>query len=358
MKMVRWLSWVLGLTSASCALLAGCNQVLGIGDPQLDTTVTGGAGGTGGVGGVTTTGGGGSGGELPPLCHPDAPICNQVESDCLALEDNSEKDVYGLRIQSLDIWKPDAFATDPEYTAVMQSLTMNLPECYLQGGGTINWILELDTTTDTAKFGASKPIEDLSDGYTFVDEIVEFEPGIQFNVAPAFLSATVDDQGTIAASVAESIVMPIYLDQAATMFILLPIRKARIYDATISADRNCIGTHNAEGLILQDGCLPDFTNGPKAFLHDAKFDGYILLEEADDVIVEIFGLNRSLCVILAQDSAEYSDMGDPEHCNLLDGKIKFPGDWCSTTNSGATPSCHDAVYLGSALAASGVKINP
>ncbi len=340
------------MTAASCGLVLGCSRVLGIVAPRLATSDTGGAGG------MTSTGGGGTGGEEPPPpCHPDAPICNQVDSECLALEDNSDKDVFGLRVQSLDIWKPDAFATDPEYTAIMQSLTLDLPECYLQGGGTINWILQLDTTTGTGMLGASNPGADPFDGYTFVDEIVEFEPGVQFNVAPAFLSAAIDGEGNIDTSVIESIVIPIYLDQGASIFILMPVHKARIYDAKISADRNCIGRHNGDGLNPADGCLPDFVNGPKAFIHAAKLDGYILLEEADDVIVEIFGLNRSLCVILSQDPGEYSDGGDPQHCLLLAGEIKFPGDWCSATNSGATPACHDAVYFGTAFAASGVKIN-
>ena len=340
------------------SLALGCNDILGIGDPQLAPDDPGGSGGQGGVtGSGGEVSGGSGGGDLPGPCHPDG--CTTVESDCLALEDNTGKSLYGLRVQQASIWKPDAFASGLEYAAISQAMTMSAPACYLAGGGTISWIIEFDEQLGQGRVGSAKPVTDPAGPYAFVDELIEVAPGVFWNVAPGIISASVDADGTITSTVIESLLMPLYLDQAATDFILMPVRKARLYDAKISADRNCIGSHNDFGLSPDNGCLPDLALGIKSFVDGSKLDGYIVLEEADDIIVTTFGLNRSLCVILAQDTGEFSDGGSPQRCARQQpaNNIKFPGDWCSTTNTGATPSCHDAVYFGLAFAASGVIVD-
>ena len=106
-----------------------------------------------------------------------------------------------------------------------------------------------------------------------------------------------------------------------------------------------------------NGCLPDLFADRKPWLEGGKLEGYVLLEEANDIIVTAYGLNRSLCLVLAQDVGEFGDGGSPARCAYKDGAIKFPGDWCSTTNSPANPNCHDGAYFGFAFAASAAIIN-
>src|SRR5262249_39180808 len=151
--------------------------------------------------------------------------------------------------------------------------------------------------------------------------------------------------------------LPLYLDQAGDQFVLVPLREGHLYDAKMSADQNCVGSFNEYGLDPDSGCLPNLGRDLHSFVNGGKIEGYILLEEADDLIITAFGLNRSLCVLLAQEP-QFSDGGSPQRCDRVNGVIQFPGDWCAATNSGADPQCHDAVYFGASFAASAAKINP
>jgi hypothetical protein len=169
---------VLWLSSVVLAAVS-CTQILGIGDPAL-VPPAGGGGGSGGEP-VTTTGGtGGAGGDMGPgPCYPSDPVCNTFPGNCVALADNTDADVLGFRLQQVAFWKPDAFTPgSPEYAVLTQSLTLNLDECYLQGGGTINLIVEIDTTQSTARVGAARYAADPFDGYSFVDEVVEVDTGV------------------------------------------------------------------------------------------------------------------------------------------------------------------------------------
>jgi hypothetical protein len=349
-------------TSLGILMLVGCNQILGIGDPQLDPATggagPGGSGASSGTAGAGAAGGSSAGGEAP--CAPTASVCTAVDSDCIAVHDNVGLDNFGLRIAQMTIFKPDAFASGLEYGAITQALTMNLPDCHLAGGGTINLLVELDATTQTARIGGAKPVADPLDGYTFVNEVVEVAPQVFLNVTPAQISGVIDEStGQVETDLIDSLIVPLYLNQAATDFIMVPIRQARVYDARISDDRNCVGSFNATELDPDKACLPELNKGIKSFLEEAKLDGFVSLEEADDIIVTIFGLNRSLCVILAQDVGEFGSGSNPTVCARKgDGTIKFPGDWCSATNSPADPSCNDAARFFISFAASGVKINP
>jgi hypothetical protein len=338
----------------SLIAIGGCEQIIGIGDPQLGTGTEGGGGSA--DGGTPSTGGEGGEGEPPP-CHPTDPVCNQVASDCLALVDNSERDVGALRLQQLTIFKPDALSSGLEYQAIAQSVMINLEECNLFGGGTINLLVEMNRSAGTARIGGAYPVEDPNDGYTFVDDLFPVEGGM-IEVAPQTFDAEVDQSGTITAGTVPFVTLPLFLSPDASDYILMPVREARLIQTQISQDYNCIGTHNAEGLSPDNGCLPDIPGNVKPFVDGGRVEGYILLEEADDVIVTTFGLNRSLCVIFAQDVAEFGDGGSPTRCAYKDNEIKFPGDWCSQTNSGATAECHDAVKFLFSFAASAVKVDP
>ena len=58
-----------------------------------------------------------------------------------------------LRVQQITIFKPDALSSGLEYQAITQAMTMNLEECNLFGGGTINLLVEMDAANETARIG-------------------------------------------------------------------------------------------------------------------------------------------------------------------------------------------------------------
>lgn len=356
------------LLAALGASAAACNLVLGIGDPVLDTG-TGGAGGSTGstttsasttsttTTTTTTTGTGGSGGALPP-CALTKPVCTAVKSDCVALVDNSTLDDFALRIAQISFFKPDAFTGVLEKSAFLTSVTMNLKDCNLKGSGTFSWLVELDLPKGQFTLGAAKPPADPHDGYSFVDETV-MQNGMPYQITPTKGTISVAADGTINPEVIDSIILPAYLDAAATQLLLVPLHKARLYDTKLSSDHNCVGSYNAFGLKPENGCLPNIPQNIYSFIDGGRFDGYILLEEADQIIIEPFGLNRSLCVLLSNNASVFGDGGSPAKCKRDgNGKIKFGGDWCAATNGGADASCYDAVQFDVGFAASAVKLNP
>jgi hypothetical protein len=361
---------VTGLLVAAAALTAAsCSLVLGIGDPSLDPT--GGSGGAGGGATVTSsvtssvasttsaTSATSTGtGEITYPCSPTNPICNQVKSDCLAVYDNNGKSSFALRLGQLDFYKPVAFTGNIEKAAFLSSVTMNLPKCNLKGSGTFSWIVQLDPAANTFQIGAAKPPADPHNGYSFVDETIT-QGGKMFHIAPVAGKATVAADGTIQADTLESILLPVYINAAATDVLLIPIHKVHILDTDtkISSDHNCIGRYNAAGLKESDGCLPNVDENINAFINGGKIDGYISLEEADSIIISSFGLNRSLCVLLSNSAGVFGDGGSPAKCKRDGvGKIKFNGDLCIATGMGADATCYDAVSFYAGFAASAVEL--
>jgi hypothetical protein len=279
-----------------------------------------------------------------------------VKSDCLAVADNTGKTSFAVRVGQLDFYKPDAFTGTLEKAAFLASITMNLPKCNLKGSGTFSWIVAVDTTAHTYQIGASKPAADPHDGYSFVNETLDVG-GQMFPIAPVGGGLTLDADGTIHPDPLEYILLPVYLNAQATDVILVPIHKVRVLEAKVSPDFNCIGSYNAAGLKASGGCLPDVNQNISAFINGGKIDGFISLEEADKIIIKSFGLDRSLCVLLSNSAGVYGDGGSPAKCKR-DGtnKIKFNGDWCAATNTGADAVCYDAVSFYGGFAASAVTL--
>lgn len=362
------------LVAAAALTAASCSLVLGIGDPSLDPT--GGTGGKGGSGGATATtgsatstdavtnavssssgaGGAGGGGVTYP-CTPTNPVCNQVKSDCLAVYDNNGKTSFALRLGQLEFFKPTAFSGTVEKAAFTTSVTMNLPKCNLKGSGTFSWIVQLDTAASTFQIGTSKPVSDPHNGYSFVNETIT-QNGKMYKIAPVGGAAKVSADGTIVADTIESIILPAYLNSQATDVLLIPLHKVYIRDdaTKVSSDQNCIGRYNAANLKPSQGCLPSIDDNIDAFVPGGRFQGYISLEEADQIIISSFTLNRSLCVLLSGSAGLYGDGGNPARCKRVGTEIKFNGDWCSTSNEGATGTCYDAVSFDAGFAASGVEL--
>ncbi|XXX81920.1 hypothetical protein WMF30_24485 [Sorangium sp. So ce134] len=322
------------LTAAGAA--AGCG-----GDDDTGGTSSNPPGGTGGGGG----------------CSLDHPVCTAVASDCVAVHDNRDATTFGLRMAQLTITKPDVLAVGYVADLVAQGLTMNLPQCNLNGTGTFSWLLEFDTATGKLRTGGAMIADSPLDGYCFANMTAG-----EFEIAPTEIDAPLNDDGSWSAEV-ENLNVPIFMETGMEMGtgtdpepIVLPMHQVRLTDATLSADNNCIGRYNIEALDWMNACLPGQDGEAPAFINGGKLAGFITLEEVDKVIVPTVG--QSLCVVLSGDIAEYGTGGDPNLCKRDEsGQIVLKGDWCSATNSPATDDCADAYALGGEFAASAVKIN-
>jgi hypothetical protein len=304
--------------------------------------------------GVTTTGTttSGSGGAPPGPCAP-TPACTTVPSSCIALVDNAGQTTFGLRMNQITITTPPALSTGIVASTFGSAALPDLPACNLPGQGTLDWLLQFDTVNGTLTTGGAKPVADETQGYCFDNDMIP--QGMQtFSLQPVVLSAPIQG-GTFNATQGLDLVVPIFLDQAATMVVLLPLRQVRLFMGTLSADENCIGSYNAAALDPANGCLPDMST--PAFLNGASLDGFITLTDADSVVVT--ALEETLCVILSGNANLYGDGESPiEHCAKdANGKIVLHGDWCSATNAAATATCYDAFQLAGTFAAGAVKIN-
>jgi hypothetical protein len=292
-------------------------------------------------------------GNKNPTTQTCAPTgeCAAVKSDCLALVDNTGKtDKIGLRMAQLAITKPEELAKGAVKSIVANGITMNLDKCNLQGQGTFSWLLEFDTTTGKLKTGGAKPVADPFAGYCFVQDTAN-------GIAPITVDAPVT-AGKFETTEADlSLTVPIYLDAAASSVVLLPLEGVKIFNATLSADNNCIGKYNADTLSVDNMCLPDEEAGISYFTDSASLQGFVTTEQADTV--DVSALTQSLCVLLSGDAKTYgTDVNGVTKCTRdANNKILLKGDWCSTTNAAATADCADAFQLGATFAASAVKIS-
>lgn len=323
------------VVSGFCGVLAA--SAAGCGGDDGSGGSGGGSGGSGGSGAGNTTSG--------PACDPACEANQGVESACIAIVDNKEATKFGLRMAQLTLEKPAGLANPLIAGVIDDGVTMNLEDCFLTGTGTFSWLLEFDTATGTLKTGGGKPQKDPTAGYCFVNETLDGT-----TVAPIEVDAAPDASGKFSVEVGGNVVVPIFLTDDASTFILLPLRNAKILDATLTADNNCIGNYNGDKLTPEDLCEPSdvtrFTNG-------ASLDGHVTLEEADAVEISALG-GKSLCSYLTGKS----DPADPNKCPRdANGVITATGDWCSSTDAAGTAECSDAYKLGAKFAASAVKVN-
>lgn len=314
----RWM-WVVGGAALTAAFGAGA---CGDDDPAPPTTVS---------------------------CQPTDPACPAlaVSSDCLALTDNTGKDVFAVRLAQLVITAPAALSTEVVYNIIGKGVNADLPACNLFGDGTFNFIVEFDKANGTLKAGGALPEADPTDGYCFVTDPTH-------EVEPVTVPSNLGDDGGFSTDPIPRIVVPIYLDQAASGAVYLPLRDGRIESATLSGDQNCVGRYNAEGLRPEESCAPLPQENRHYFVNGGKLTGYITLEEADAVDVDLTG--ESLCVLLSGDSDTYGDGATSGivHCKRENGEIVLKGDWCSQTNSAG--GCQDAFRLEGEIAASAVTL--
>lgn len=289
-----------------------------------------------------------------PVSAPDAAPCEPTASctaghTCLNVATNGAANKIGLRMAQLTFAKPAALASGLVASTIANGVEPALAACNVNGAATTNWLLQLDTSAGTLTTGGAKPVADPTAGYTFVNETL-MQGGQTFQLQPTTEPAMIPGDGTFFAEMGANLMLPLYLDAAATQVLLLPMHLLT-FSGHLSADHDCVGRYNAAGLDPANSCQGDATH--PTFVEDASIHGYISLEDAD--VVTVGPLNQSLCVVLSGDAAAYGDGGSPAHCKRTGGSIVFTGDWCSTTN---TPGgCADALELAGNFAASGVAIH-
>ncbi len=337
------------LLSVSVAFSIACSSSV---DPGGAAAGTGGAGEGGGS--TTTTGSGGpSCSELPGdgPCAPLDPACTAVASDCLALADPCGATAATLRVADLALAKPAVFAQGFVSGILRDGVTLDMPACYLEGGGVFSWLLQFDSAAGTLRTGGAKPAP-VGQPYCFTDETVDVG-GVPQLFAPVTVPAAVAADGSFDAG-GFDLRLPIYLDVDAANVLPLPLRATRI-EGTLSPARRCIGSFDDDGLSPANFCLPDPDKGQWSFEHGATVHALISLEDADQAVVVT--LDQSLCVLLSGDPTTYGDGGSPQRCKRDgNGTIVLAGDWCAATDAPASPSCADALELSGTLAASAVPL--
>ena len=290
---------------------------------------------------------GGDGGTTPPTgrCAPSDPTCPALSVDCLALQDYSDQPSFTLRMAQLSITNPLVLVTDLFQGIIGDGVNINLPTCNVSGNGTFSWLLQFDTARGKLRTGGARPQPDPTDGYCFEHDQAN-------NIAPIEIDAPIAADGTFEAAAIDFLSIPIYLDMSGTDLVRLPLHDIHI-KGTVSANHNCIGSFNADGLEPVNNCKPDHSMGIEYFVDGATLEGYILLEDADGVIVAM--PNQSLCVLLSGDPETYGDDGSPMHCKRnAAGDIVLLGDWCSTSNSAG--GCQDSMRMTAGIAASAVAV--
>jgi len=309
---------------------------------------------------LTAAGLGLTAGVLVPACDDDetAPTpsgncslpadCPAANRDCVGLVDNAGKDKFALRMAQLTVTSPPSLATQVMYGVISVGVNINLPDqCNVRGGGSFNWLMEFDTNTGMARTGGALPQHDPFDGYCFLDPSTGF--------GPMEVYAPLGANGSFEAGPFDYLRVPIFLSMDdPDDYVEMPLHQLTLRNGIISEDQNCVGRYNAEGLKPLNNCLPDFTDGIEYFVNDAEMDGFIELEEADEIIVDIIG--HSLCVVLSGDpNAWGEEAADGKRYCKRDAadQIAFQGDWCSDN----TPDgCTDSVRVTAEFAASAVEL--
>jgi hypothetical protein len=338
MRVVNLILGVLSVGTLAAMSAAGC-----------------GGGSANGGSGTTSSSGATTGSSSGMMTYPCSPpkTCTAADKSCVGLVDNTGQTKFGLRMSELDITAPMVLAQPPISPLISGAVAPNNTACNESGNATFSWLLQFDTSAGTLKTGGARYVADPTMGYAFDMEMLAGKA-----IAPVTLMTKPDASGNFSVTMGQTLNVPIFLDTMGKSYVVLPLQQARIVMGTLSANHNCIGTFNAKNLDPTSSCSPDATH--PLFLTGGKLDGYITLEDADQVPVS--ALSETLCVLLSPDPTMYgvpgtgAQMGTTVCKRDAMNKIAYQGSWCSTTNAAATASCGDAEQLAANFAASSVKI--
>jgi hypothetical protein len=276
-------------------------------------------------------------------CSIDESKCGS-KATCLPMADNANKQVLDFRIRRLNVIAPETLAQSFVQSVVVTKNIDLKDACGDQGNGAFNWLIRLDKSNNTFLTGGAPPADDpFGQGYCFFrGRTGDKHDGLLVNPT----EGTFKTEGeTLTAGPVEKLNIPIFVNGDPNNVVVLPISNGTIKNITVSPDGNCIGGLNAAA--LNDKCGDDPTICSK-WLAGGSLGGYITLEEADGVYVA--DLSESLCVLLTK-----SAKGPDTKCQRENGKIKFAGDYCSTTKSAG--GCADSFWMSATFAASAAKIH-
>jgi hypothetical protein len=281
-----------------------------------------------------------------PGCTIDEQKCGSKKT-CLPMSTNKGKPYLDFRFRRLTIATPEALKQDFIQSAIVTSaIDLKARECGELGKGTFSWLLRIDKANKKLITGGAPPATDpFGQGYCFYNQEVngiKVEPvtvDIEIQDAPdgmSFSWSTKNPQGKLN--------VPIFLDEAGTAVVILPLTKPRVEKVTVT-DSDCIGAFNP--IALDSTCANDPSSCSKWYTAGA-LGGYITIEEAD--AVDIKETNSSLCVLLTKSPKD----PNTNKCKRENGQIPFKGDYCSKTDKPG--DCADSFWLAASFAASAAKI--
>lgn len=277
-----------------------------------------------------------------PGCVIDQARCGSTAS-CLPMGDNAGKTTLDFRLRQLNIAAPAALASPfIQNTVVNLGIELKEPACGESGKGLFTWLLRVDETAGTIVTGGAPPPRDpFGEGFCFADFDLNGT-----KIAPATTKMERYGENTFRTVEPIRVNIPIFLSDALSSAIILPIKDARLEGVTLSSDgkgTNCIGAFNVTA--LDSTCTEDRDLCPK-WTTAGAIAGLITLEDADAVKIADLG-GKSLCSFLA---------AEPTMVCARDaqGKVAFKGDYCSVDKSPG--SCQDSVWLAATFAASAAKV--
>ncbi len=330
-----------GVLTLGCAITSACGST-------DDDTGSGGSGGGGGSSGTAA-------------CQPTLDSCYIAGPtgpgyECFAKADFTGQDVTTLRVSSHQVASPTALAQPfVQDSIITKKSALKEPECNLDGLGQFNLLLSIDSAQKMVTIGGGVPqalIGAPKDGTCWANFTDTSGAGGNIDVKPVTVAYTEAADGTLSADL-PFFVMPIYLEDkaASDSYVLVPLHEMT-FSAKLSADKNCIGRYAAETLDKGFSCQP--AAGEFAWEAGGRYEGYITVEEADNV--NVVSLGETLCVVLSGDTAKWK--GTNQDCKTSTGFTSSgglpKGDWCAATNSAG--GCQDSWRLVIDIAAQAIDI--
>jgi hypothetical protein len=252
-------------------------------------------------------------------------------------------------MSALRFTSPPALTQGIVEAIISAGVTPNVMGCNVHGQALFSWLLAFDADQHTLTTGVAKPLANPALGYSFVDAIIT-QSGTDFHVRPiTFFDLALGPDGAFTVGAGQDFIVPIYLDAAATVVVILPMHRFRFVAGRVSADHDCIGRYNADGLDPAKDCMG--TAAAPTFLPDATMSAYVTLEEADAAASQSLG--KSLCALLTGDGDGASPVS---RCVRDNGQLRAQGNWCAATDTPASGTCADAFLLAAEFAASAVVI--
>ncbi len=303
---------------------------------------------------------GGSGGGTAGSCKSESAECyvagpDGTGNECMAKADFSGATRTQLRMASHQVTSPTTLAAPFMQDAIItKKSSLYEPNCFLDGTGQFNLLLDIDRTAQTLTLAGGVPqaLVGPSSGGTCFAKFTDPTSGLE--VEPVTGPLTIGADGAFSASLV-TFVMPIYLEDSVdpAQAVLVPLHEVTV-TGTLAEHNNCIGRYAPER--GDPGILCQANQGEFMWEPSGRYEGYITVEEADDVFV--FSLNQSLCVVLAGDTTLWKGPSPDLNCKTSQGFIEnggLPkGDWCSTTNSAG--GCQDSWRLVIDYAAQAIEI--